>query len=61
MDNDERIFPYTVWMVVARDTRTGKSESVDWGLIDLHTMSSDKVYTIKVVGTLKDGNLQVVR
>ena len=57
MDNDERLFAYPVWEVVAKDLNTGKCHAVDWGLLEMYPMSSEQIYDIKVVGTIKNGDL----
>ncbi|MCR5407702.1 MAG: hypothetical protein K6E61_01165 [Bacteroidales bacterium] len=57
MDDDERLFVYPVWEVVAKDLNTGKCHVVDWGLLDMHIMSSDNTYAFNVLGTIKNGDL----
>lgn len=57
MDNDERLFAYPVWNVVVKDLNTGECHAVDWGLLDMHIMSSEKIYVFDVIGTVKNGNL----
>ena len=57
MDNDERLFAYPVWQVVAKDLNTGECHAIDWGLLDMHIMSSDNTYAFNVIGTIKNGDL----
>ena len=57
MDDDERLFVYPVWHVVAKDLNTGECHAVDWGLLDMHTMSSSEIYAFNVIGTIKNGDL----
>lgn len=57
MDNNERLFPYPVWVVVAQDLRTGKYTAVDWGLLDMHAMFSEDIYAFNVIGTIKNGDI----
>ncbi len=57
MYDDERLFVYPVWQVVAKDLNTGECHAVDWGLLDMHTMSSGEIYAFNVIGTIKNGNL----
>ena len=57
MDNNERLFPYPVWVVVAQDLRTGKYTAVDWGLLDMHAMFSEDIYAVNVIGTIKNGDI----
>ena len=61
MDNNERLFPYPVWVVVVKNLRTGKYTAVDWGLLDMHAMFSENIYAFNVEGTILEGNLKVTR
>ena len=59
MNDDERLFVYPFWMVVAEDLTTGEFTTVGVGLADLTNLSSEVVHVINVTGSLKAGNLKI--
>ena len=59
MDDNERLFVYPFWMVVAENVLTGKFEVLGVGLSNLTDLNSDTIHVIDVTGTFSGNNLKI--